>query len=67
MGYCTTAFNRGVKMKVITWKAVLTILNPSPIFAAVASFAEMLAVNGDGFDPKKSYHREEKACHKNQH
>jgi hypothetical protein len=54
-------------MKVLTWKAVLTTLNPSPIFTAVASFAEMLAMNGDGFDPKKSNHREEKACHKNQH
>ena len=54
-------------MKVLTWKAMLTALNPSPIFAAVANFAEMLAMNGDGLDPKKSNHREEKACHTSQH
>ena len=44
-------------MKILTLREVLTTLNPSPIFVAVANFAEVLAVNDDGFDPKKSYHR----------
>jgi hypothetical protein len=34
-------------MKILTWREALNTLNPSPIFVAVADFAEVLAVNGD--------------------
>jgi hypothetical protein len=34
-------------MKILTLREVLTTLNPSPIFVAVADFAEVLAVNSD--------------------
>jgi hypothetical protein len=57
-------FSRGIEMKVLTWNAVLTILNPSPIFVAVASFAEMLAMMD--FDPTQLNQHEEKASHKSQ-
>jgi hypothetical protein len=36
-------------MKALTWKAVFASMNPSPIFEAVAMFAEALAINGDEF------------------
>jgi hypothetical protein len=35
------------EMKALTWKAVFASLNPSPVFEAVAAFAEELAMNSD--------------------
>jgi len=32
-------------MKFLTWKVLLSTLNPSPIFVAVANFAEVLAMD----------------------
>jgi hypothetical protein len=34
-------------MKTLTWKAVFSSMNPSPVFEAVAMFGEGLASNGN--------------------
>jgi hypothetical protein len=60
-------FSRAIEMKILTWKEVLTTLNPSPIFGAVANFAEVLAMNGDGLYPKESDRRKERGCQTGQH
>jgi hypothetical protein len=41
-------------MKALTWKAMLATLNPSHVFAALAGFAEELAMNGNGRHRNKS-------------
>jgi len=60
------AFSRGVEMNILTWRQVLTTLNPSPIFVALGDFAEVLAVNGDAL-LKNSNDQEVKGCHTSQH
>jgi hypothetical protein len=34
-------------MKALTWKEVFASTNPSPVFEALAMFAEDLAIKGD--------------------
>jgi hypothetical protein len=53
-----------------TWKAVLSALNPSPVFVAIAMFADELAMNGNGLDGDESAEiKEARLCHSrsNQH
>ena len=40
-------------MKALTWKNLFATLNPSPVFEAVAIFAEGLAMNSDAAQPMK--------------
>ena len=42
------------EMRTLTWKAVIKTLNPSPVFEAVAMFAEELATNDSRFGQNKS-------------
>ena len=50
-------------MKTLTWKWVLAALNPSPLFEAVAAFAEGLATRDRQIGPRQSTRREEPSCH----
>jgi hypothetical protein len=42
------------EMRTPTWKAVIRTLNPSPVFEAVAMFAEELATNDSRLGQNKS-------------
>ena len=50
-------------MKTLTWKSMLAALNPSPLFEAVAAFAEELATRDRQICPSQSTRREEPSCH----
>jgi len=54
-------------MKTLTWKSMLATLNPSPLFEAVAAFAEELATRDRKICPKPSTRREEPPCHSTRH
>jgi hypothetical protein len=42
-------------MKTLTWKSMLATLNPSPIFEAVAAFAEELATRRQAGTQARAY------------
>ena len=50
-------------MKTLTWKSMLAALNPSPLFEAVAAFAEGLATRDKQICPNQSTSREEPSCY----
>ena len=50
-------------METLTWKSMLAALNPSPLFEAVAAFAEELATRDRQICPNQSTRREEPSCH----
>ena len=50
-------------MNTLTWKSIIAALNPSPLFEAVAAFAEELATRDRQPSPKQSTRREEPSCH----
>ena len=50
-------------MRTLTWKSVLATLNPSPIFEAVAAFAEELATTDRQTCSKQYARQEERPCH----
>ena len=52
------------EMKALMWKAVLATLNPSPVFEAVATFAEEFVINGNDLAENK-FAQEVRACHSN--
>jgi hypothetical protein len=54
-------------MKTLTWKSMLAALNPSPLFEAVAAFAEELATSDRQNCPNQSTRREESSCHSTHH
>lgn len=53
-------------MKTLTWKSMLAALNPSPLFEAVAAFAEELATRDSQICSKQSARQEERSCHETQ-
>jgi hypothetical protein len=53
-------------VKTLTWKSMLAALNPSPLFEAIAAFAEELATRDRQICPKQSIRREETSCHSTQ-
>jgi hypothetical protein len=53
-------------MKTLTWKTILATLNPSPLFEAVAAFAEERATRDRQTCSKQSTHQEERPCHSGQ-
>ena len=50
-------------MKTLTWKSIFAALNPSPLFEAVAAFAEGLATRDRQICPNQPIRREEPSCH----
>lgn len=50
-------------MTTLTWKSMFAALNPSPLFEAIAAFAEDLATRDRQICPNQSTHREEPSCH----
>jgi hypothetical protein len=53
-------------MKTLTWKSMFAALNPSPLFEAVAAFAEALATQDRQICFKQSTRQEERPCQNTQ-
>jgi hypothetical protein len=53
-------------MKTLTWKTILAALNPSPLFEAVAAFAEERATKDRQTCSKPPTREEEQPCHSTQ-
>ena len=61
--YSSAAYGRLTTMKTLSWKSMLASLNPSPLFEAVAAFAEALATKDREICPQQSTRQEERPCH----